>query len=76
MPQPSKIISVVKTAQMADTLKLVVDGRVVGSVVMLGQDRAELRDASDRPLGTFATTAAAIAEFEKLTEVHEVDLGL
>ncbi len=69
-------ISVVKTAQMANTLKLVRDGKVVGSVVALGDGTAELRDHRDHLMGRYGDAPTAIAAFEKATDFDEIDLDL
>ena len=61
---------------MADTLKLVLDGSVVGSVVVVDGETAELRDTRDRHLGTFGDAATAIAEFEKTLGIEEIGLDL
>ncbi len=71
-----KRLSVVKTAQMANTLKLVIDGRVVGSVVIVGEEAAELRDHRDQFIGTFPDAATAIADFEKTIGFDEFDLEI
>ncbi|SNT42078.1 hypothetical protein [Tropicimonas sediminicola] len=73
---PRNQISVVKTAQMANTLKLVIDGTVAGSVVVIDRNTVELRDHRDRMLGTFPDAATAIAEFEKTIGFDEVGLDL
>ncbi len=71
-----KPISIVKTAQMANTLKLVRDGQVVASVVVVDEKTAELRDHRDQLMGHFGDEKAAIAEFEKMTEFEEIELDL
>ncbi len=71
---PRNRISVVKTAQMANTFKLVIDGRVAGSVEIVDEDTAELRDHRDRQIGTFPDAATAIAEFEKTIGFDEIEL--
>ncbi len=71
-----KQVSVVRTAQMADTLKLIVDGRVAGTISVIDGATAALRDAHDRMIGTYGDTATAIAAFERSIEVHETGLGL
>ena len=71
---PRNRISVVKTAQMANTLKLVIDGRVAGSVEIVDEDTAELRDHRDRQIGTLPDAATAIAEFEKTIGFDEIEL--
>ncbi|MDV7142738.1 hypothetical protein R3X27_08585 [Tropicimonas sp. TH_r6] len=69
-------ISIVKTAQMANTLKLVQNGKVVASVVVLDDKTAELRDHRDRPMGRFDDATAAISEFEKMSDFEEIELDL
>ncbi len=73
---PRNRISVVKTAQMANTLKLVIDGRVAGSVVIVDEETAELRNHQDRLVGTFPDSATAIAGFEKTIGFDEIELEL
>lgn len=70
----SSQISIVKTAQMADTLKLVLDGRVIGSVEVVDDATARLRDHRERLLGTYPDAATAVAAFEKLIGFEEIDL--
>ncbi|PRY22495.1 hypothetical protein CLV78_10635 [Aliiruegeria haliotis] len=67
-------ISVVKTAQTANTLKLVRDGKVVASVVISDDATAELLDHRDHRIGRFHDAPAAIAEFEKITSFEEIEL--
>ncbi|NDR55146.1 hypothetical protein [Aliiruegeria sabulilitoris] len=69
-----KQISVVKTAQMANTQKLVIDGAVVGCVVEIDGETTELRDHRDRLMGTYGNAAAAIADFEKMIGFEEIEL--
>jgi hypothetical protein len=71
-----KQISVVKTAQMANTLKLVIDGKVAGSVVVIDEETAELRDHRDQVTGTYPDAATAIADFEKMSGFNEIELDL
>ena len=71
---PRNRISVVKTAQMANTLKLVIDGRVAGSVVIVDDGTAELLDHRDRQIGTFPDATTAIAQFEKAIGFDEIEL--
>ncbi len=73
---PRKKISVVKTAQMANTLKLVIDGKVVGSVLLIDHESAELRDHRDRMMGSFPDAETAIADFEKTIGLDEIKLDL
>ncbi len=73
---PRNRISVVKTAQMANTLKLVIDGRVAGSVLIVDEDTAVLRDHRDRKIGSFPDAATAISEFEKTIGFDEIELEL
>lgn len=75
MARPTQI-SVVKTAQMSNTLKLVRDGKVVGSVLVADDQTAELRDHRDKVLGRYADVSAAIAEFELATGFEEIALDL
>ena len=70
-----KSIGVVKTAQTENILKLVRDGRVVGSVLVLDDETAELRDHRDRLMGSFPDAATAIAEFERAS-FEEIELDL
>ncbi len=72
----NKHVSVVKTAQMADTLKLVVDGRVAGSVTEVDVGTVELRDANERLMGAYGDVATAIAAFERSIAVDETSLDL
>ncbi|SDI19067.1 hypothetical protein [Aliiruegeria lutimaris] len=71
---PRKQISVVKTAQMANTQKLIIDGAVVGSVVEVSGGTVELRDHRDRLMGTYGDVATAIADFEKMIGFEEIKL--
>lgn len=75
MAQPKKI-NIVRTAQSADTLKLVVDGLVAGSVVTLDPETAELRDPNAKLLGTYGDASKAISAFEEQLGSVEIDLDL
>ncbi len=67
-------ISIAKTAQTANTLKLIMGGQVVGSVTVIDPQTAELKDHRERLLGTYSDAATAIAQFEKDLEIEEIHL--
>lgn len=69
-------LSVVKTLQAANVLKLVRDGTVVGSVLIVDGATAELRDNAERLMGSYSDAATAIDEFEKATSFEEIELDL
>jgi len=71
-----KQINIVRTAQSADTLKLVIDGLVAGSVVTLNAETAELRDKNEKLIGTYGDAAKAISAFEERIGSVEIDLDL
>lgn len=68
-------IRVVKTAQISDTLKLTLDGSVVGSIVSVGEGH-ELRDGRDKVIGTYSGTDTAIAAFRDWIDTEPQDVGL
>ena len=72
----AKSLTIVRTAQSADTLKLMLDGLVAGSVVTLDAQTAELRDGNGKLLGTHGDAKTAIAAFEATLESTEIDLDL
>ena len=63
-------------AQSADTLKLMLDGLVAGSVVTLDAGTAELRDGNEKLIGTYGDAKTAISAFEASMESSEIDLDL
>ncbi len=75
MPTPKKV-TIVRTSQTAETLKLMLGGRVVASVVVVDSTTAELRDGGDRLFGTYPDAAAAIAAYEKSIAFEEIGLDL
>ena len=70
----SKQVSVVKTAQMANTLKLVVDGRVAATISVRNSETVELHDTNERLIGTYGDAAAALAAFERAISTVETSL--
>ena len=75
MPR-AKSLTIVRTAQSADTLKLMLDGLVAGSVVTLDAETTELRDGNAKLIGTYGDAKAAISAFETSLESSEIDLDL
>jgi hypothetical protein len=71
-----KTINIVRTAQSADTLKLVIDGLVAGSVVTIDPETAELRDKNEKLIGTYGDAKMAISAFEERIGSVEIDLDL
>lgn len=67
-----KQISVVKTAELSNNLKLVRDGRVVGSVVLINGTTAELRDHRHNLMGTYCDVVTAVAKFEESIGFEEI----
>ena len=72
----AKSLTIVRTAQSADTLKLMINGLVAGSVVTIDADTAELRDGNAKLIGTYGDAKTAISAFEASMESTEIDLDL
>ena len=72
----AKSLTIVRTAQSADTLKLMLNGLVAGSVVTIDTGTTELRDGNAKLLGTYDDAKTAISAFEASLESTEIDLDL
>ncbi len=71
MPKPFEI-SVVKTAQLSDTLKLISGGSVAGSIVIIGKAH-ELRDKGEKVIGTYSDLDTALSAFKDWMEAENLE---
>lgn len=74
MPK-SHEISVVKTAATSNTLKLIANGAVAGSIVAVGAGH-EVRDKSEKVIGTYDDADTALSAFKSWLDLENLDAEL